>query len=273
VVARDRHNAIDGDAEMLGDQLEDQLMAASRALVLGITRKDHPIERPVLSRQTLSQAPEQETKRLLAGAGWNARNLDLAIVSFQPNAGSGQVGVGDVEEGCAFGHTLVLANPEVAEHSQPRAALWAYQLDGVQPLGADICRLACRLFRHYVHSGSKRNVMATATLAPPVSAPVVAPFPSAAVEADLRSELIEIVKSEAAIRGVALPPTPVAIGSTPFQIDSLVVVSILCIVEPLLGIELPENVVRTGGYRSVDQALAQLLPNIETFWKKRKGGK
>jgi acyl carrier protein len=234
---------------------------------------DHPIERPVLSRQTLSQAPEQETKRLLAGAGWNARNLDLAIVSFQPNAGSGQVGVGDVEEGCAFGHTLVLANPEVAEHSQPRAALWAYQLDGVQPLGADICRLACRLFRHYVHSGSKRNVMATATLAPPVSAPVVAPFPSAAVEADLRSELIEIVKSEAAIRGVALPPTPVAIGSTPFQIDSLVVVSILCIVEPLLGIELPENVVRTGGYRSVDQALAQLLPNIETFWKKRKGGK
>lgn len=89
----------------------------------------------------------------------------------------------------------------------------------------------------------------------------------------MRSELIEIVKSEAAIRGVALPPTPVAIGSTPFQIDSLVVVSILCIVEPLLGIELPENVVRTGGYRSVDQALAQLLPNIETFWKKRKGGK
>ncbi len=115
--------------------------------------------------------------------------------------------------------------------------------------------------------------MATATLAPPASAPVVAPFPAAAVEADLRSELIEVVKSEAAIRGVALPSTPAAIGSTPFQIDSLVVVSILCIVEPLLDMELPESVVRTGGYRSIDQALAQLLPKIEACWKKRKGGR
>jgi hypothetical protein len=122
-------------------------------------------------------------------------------------------------------------------------------------------------------AGHKRDVMATATLAPPASAPVVAPFPAAAVEADLRSELIEVVKSEAAIRGVALPSTPAAIGSTPFQIDSLVVVSILCIVEPLLDMELPESVVRTGGYRSIDQALAQLLPKIEACWKKRKGGR
>lgn len=115
--------------------------------------------------------------------------------------------------------------------------------------------------------------MATATLAPPVSAPVVAPFPSAAVAKDLRSELIEAVKAEASIKGVALPPTLPAIGSTPFQIDSLVVVSILCVVEPILGIELPDSVVRTGGYGSVDQALTQLLPRIEACWKKRKGGK
>lgn len=115
--------------------------------------------------------------------------------------------------------------------------------------------------------------MATATIAPPAAPSVVAPFPSAAVVEDLRSELIEAVKSEAAIRGVALPPTPAAIGSTPFQVDSLVVVSILCTVEPLLGMELPESVVRSGGYGSVDQALAHLLPKIEACWKKRKGGK
>jgi hypothetical protein len=119
----------------------------------------------------------------------------------------------------------------------------------------------------------ERDAMATATLAPPISAPVVAPFPSAAVAKDLRSELIEAVKAEASIKGVALPPTLPAIGSTPFQIDSLVVVSILCVVEPILGIELPDSVVRTGGYGSVDQALTQLLPRIEACWKKRKGGK
>lgn len=115
--------------------------------------------------------------------------------------------------------------------------------------------------------------MAAATLAPPVAVPVIAPFPSAAVEANLRSELTEAVKAEASINGVVLPPTSGAIGSTPFQIDSLVVVSILCTVEPILGIELPESVVRTGGYGSVDQALSQLLPKIEAYWKKRKGGK
>lgn len=115
--------------------------------------------------------------------------------------------------------------------------------------------------------------MVTATLASPVSAPVVSPFPRAAVETDLRSELIEVVKAEALMKGVALPPTSAAIGSAPFQIDSLVVVSILCTVEPLLGIELPESVVRTGGYSSIDQALGQLLPKIEAYWKKRKGGK
>lgn len=83
----------------------------------------------------------------------------------------------------------------------------------------------------------------------------------------------QAVKAEASIKGVALPPTLPAIGSTPFQIDSLVVVSILCVVEPILGIELPDSVVRTGGYGSVDQALTQLLPRIEACWKKRKGGK
>lgn len=113
--------------------------------------------------------------------------------------------------------------------------------------------------------------MANATLAPPVSSSAIAPFPLAAVEADLRNELIEVVKAEAAIKGVALPPVPAAIGTTPFQIDSLVVVSILCVVEPLLGVELPDSVVRTGGYGSVDQALAQLVPRIEAYWKKLKG--
>ncbi|MHB0670029.1 hypothetical protein [Roseomonas mucosa] len=89
----------------------------------------------------------------------------------------------------------------------------------------------------------------------------------------LLNELIEAVKAEALIKGVALPAASAPIGSLPFQIDSLVVVSILCTVEPILGIELPESVVRTGGYSSVDQALAQLLPRIEAHWMKRRGGK
>ena len=115
--------------------------------------------------------------------------------------------------------------------------------------------------------------MAIATLAPPNSPAVTAAFPAALVESGLRSELIECVKAEALIKGVIFPAASAAIGTTPFQVDSLVVVSILCTVEPILGFELPDSVVRTGGYDSVDQALAQLLPRIEAQWKKRKGNK
>jgi hypothetical protein len=111
------------------------------------------------------------------------------------------------------------------------------------------------------------------TLAPPSSNSALSAFPATAVETTLRGEFIQAIKDEAFIRGIALPPLDSDIAKTTFQADSLVAVSILCVVEPIVGFELPESVVRTGGYRSVDSALYQLLPRIEAQWKKRKGGK
>ena len=99
------------------------------------------------------------------------------------------------------------------------------------------------------------------------------PFPRAAVEAKLRDELVEAVKIEASIRGMALPAAPADIAKTSVHVDSLVVVSILCAVEPIVGFELPESVVRAGGYTSVDSALGQLLPCLEKEWMKKKGAK
>lgn len=113
--------------------------------------------------------------------------------------------------------------------------------------------------------------MVTATIAPPPTK--VAPFPSTAVETKLRDELIEAVKIEASIRGVALPATPAGISKAVVQVDSLVVVSILCAVEPIVGFELPQNVVRAGGYASVEGAIEHLLPRLEKEWTKKKGAK
>jgi hypothetical protein len=113
--------------------------------------------------------------------------------------------------------------------------------------------------------------MATTTLAPP--AVKITPFPLAAVEAKLREELVEAVKIEASIRGMALPAAPTDIAKISVHVDSLVVVSILCAVEPIVGFELPESVVRSGGYLSVDSALSQLLPCLEKEWTKKKGAK
>lgn len=117
--------------------------------------------------------------------------------------------------------------------------------------------------------------MTSSTIAPPkpASSSLAIPFPRAAVENCLRDELIEAVKAEAGIKGVALPSAPADVAKSSFQVDSLVVVSILCAVEPIVGFELPGSVVRAGGYGSVESALAQLLPRIEAQWNKRKGGK
>jgi hypothetical protein len=118
--------------------------------------------------------------------------------------------------------------------------------------------------------------MTVSTIAPPAvpTSPVkTTPFPKAAVEACLRDELIETAKAEAGLKGIALPSAPADIAKTSFRVDSLVVVSILCTVEPVVGFELPDSVVRAGGYASVDSALAHLLPRIEAHWIRKKGGK
>lgn len=96
-------------------------------------------------------------------------------------------------------------------------------------------------------------------------------FPRVDVEAKLLAELLQQVKSEAAIKGLTLPSSDAAIIKAGIQIDSLVTVDILITVEPILGFELPQHVVRTGGYVSIEAAMAHLMPRIEKQWKKKHG--
>lgn len=108
-----------------------------------------------------------------------------------------------------------------------------------------------------------------ATIAP--SPPVTTAFPQAAVEAKLRAELIDTVKSTAKFKGLQLPSAPGHIAAASVQIDSLVCVEILCAVEPIVGFELPEKVVKAGGYGSIEQAIQNLVPRIQAEWSKKKG--
>jgi hypothetical protein len=97
-------------------------------------------------------------------------------------------------------------------------------------------------------------------------------FPAAALEACLRDELIDIVKSSAELHGHALPSTPAAIATAPYPIDSLDVVGILCKLDELVGFELPHGVVRAGGYNSIEEAIQHVMPRVEKVWLKRNGG-
>lgn len=110
-----------------------------------------------------------------------------------------------------------------------------------------------------------------ATLAPPKLAAAV--FPKANVVAALTAELIEIARSEAQVRGIALPPDAPEIITVPVPLDSLSVVDTLCAIEPLVGVQLRESIVQTGGYDSVEAALEHLIPRIERVWLRKKGPK
>jgi hypothetical protein len=113
-------------------------------------------------------------------------------------------------------------------------------------------------------------MVVTSTAPPPTR---TAPFPVAAVEVKLRDELIEAVIIETSIRGISLPSSPLEVSKTAVHVDSLVVVAILCAVEPIVGFELSDSVVRSGGYPSVESALGHLMPGLEKEWTKKKGAK
>lgn len=105
------------------------------------------------------------------------------------------------------------------------------------------------------------------------SATSLAAFPKAAVQACLSAELNAAVQSIAAVKGIKLPTTTSAIAGAAIDVDSLVVVSILCAVEPIIGRELPDSVVRTGGYSSVQSAVNDLVSRIEAHLTSKKGVK
>lgn len=110
-----------------------------------------------------------------------------------------------------------------------------------------------------------------ATIAP--TKPNTAVFPKAQVIAALTAELIEVAKSEAQVRGIALPPDNPKIIKAPVPMGSLSVVDTLCALEPIVGFELRESIVRTGGYNSIEAALEHLVPKIERVWVRKKGPK
>lgn len=110
--------------------------------------------------------------------------------------------------------------------------------------------------------------MSVATTAYPAG---ITAFPAAKVESCLRNELLQAVEAAATLKGIRMLPGSAGRSAMSIQIDSLVVVELLCAVEPILNLELPDSVVRAGGYRSINEAVGHLMPRIEKEWQKHKG--
>jgi acyl carrier protein len=102
------------------------------------------------------------------------------------------------------------------------------------------------------------------------TATTTAKFPATEVERRIREFLAEEGAMQATLHGAAVSPigTAAAVGPQPV-IDSLVVVSLLVELEPMVGFELPEDLVRAGGYDSIEQVVQHLLPQVQKRWNKK----
>lgn len=98
--------------------------------------------------------------------------------------------------------------------------------------------------------------------------PKVYAFPMDSVRACLLSELTLLAEAEAQVQEIPLPATPAALSTLSIRLDSLSVVDVTCALQPIVGFE-PKDIVRTGGYGSIAEALDHMMPRLEAAWKKK----
>jgi acyl carrier protein len=95
-----------------------------------------------------------------------------------------------------------------------------------------------------------------------------AAFPAAAVEACIRDALADQAADQAVLRpdrGTATA-TPVAARPWEPEIDSLVVVEVICAIEELLRIEIPPTFSPKGGYDSTEACVNDLMSEAKAAW-------
>jgi acyl carrier protein len=92
-------------------------------------------------------------------------------------------------------------------------------------------------------------------------------FPSAEVEACIREALAVQEKDQSVLRpGRAMTAAPVVPRSWEPEIDSLVVVELICAVEELLGIEIPATFSPEGGYDTAQACINDLMSKVKASW-------
>jgi len=92
-------------------------------------------------------------------------------------------------------------------------------------------------------------------------------FPAAEVEACIRDALADQAADQALLRpDRATTATPIAPRSWEPEIDSLVVVEVICAVEEVLGINIPATFSPKGGYDSVEACINDLMSEARAAW-------
>jgi len=91
-------------------------------------------------------------------------------------------------------------------------------------------------------------------------------FPAAQIESQLRAQLAAEAKVQAQLRGTGSGPSLRRSSKAEPEIDSLVAVEALTVIECFVPFELPESLIRPGGYTSVNDFISDLLPKVNNQW-------
>ncbi len=102
-----------------------------------------------------------------------------------------------------------------------------------------------------------------------VMLPQTVVFPAAALDASIRRALAAESENQATLRrSEAQAPA----SDWEPEIDSLVVVEVLCAVEEVVGFDLSASLAPKGGYNSVQACVDDLLEKTRAAWEARRGG-
>ena len=84
-------------------------------------------------------------------------------------------------------------------------------------------------------------------------------FPAREVERCIRETLAD----QAGVQGM-LRPQPTSACEP--EIDSLLVVEIICAIEEAIGVNLPSSFVPRGGYRDAEECVADITSEVRSVW-------
>jgi hypothetical protein len=101
VVAWYRNDVRSGHAErpkVTKKQTKEKLMPARAPPILRVARKQHAIQLPFASLQTLSKTTAHQLKRRFARLLLDCRDIDLVIIALKRHPGLREMGVGQVKK-------------------------------------------------------------------------------------------------------------------------------------------------------------------------------
>ena len=92
-----------------------------------------------------------------------------------------------------------------------------------------------------------------------IQIPTTGEFPEKEVEACIRDALAAELDAQQILR-------PRAASACEPEVDSLVVVEVICAIEELLGVELPTSFAPRGGFSSIDGCVSSLVAETQAIW-------